>query len=95
MSEPEFKPTPRHLLMVALIGVARALGWRVESTESSEWQVTLVLIAPLAGHNPERNRWPDEPEEGAEPTTGPDDIPGLLLDDNGQPENQRGPSDGA
>lgn len=78
--------TPRHELMVALIALARRFGWRVESTESTEWRVSLVLLPPLAESVTARNRWPDEPEEAQEPTTGPDDIPGLLL---------RGEHDGA
>lgn len=73
------EPSPRHLMMVTLIGIVRAFGWRLESTESTEWRVSLVLLPPLATSRTERNRWPDEPEEGEEPTTGPDDIPGLLL----------------
>lgn len=85
MSEP-VEPASRHLLMVALIVLIRRLGWRIESTESTDWRVALVILPPLARTNLARNRWPHEPEEAQEPTTGPDDIPGLLL---------RGEHDGA
>lgn len=42
--------------------IVALLGWRVR--EGDEFQV--VLLPPLARSNPERNRWPDEPEEGFE-----------------------------
>ena len=51
----------------ALTKAASDLGWRLSVTESSNYRLTLVVLPPLASSRPERNRWPDEPEETEEP----------------------------
>ena len=53
-------------LVCALIRATEDLGWRMVGVESSDHRVTFVAIAPLATSRIERNRWPDEPEEGPE-----------------------------
>lgn len=58
----------RFAVVEALTRAAKALGWRPSSVESSEWRVTFVVLPPLARSRPERNRWPDEPEETEEPS---------------------------
>jgi len=49
-----------------MIEAAIAVGWRVE-VNATEWKVELTALPPLARSRPERNRWPNEPEEGEEP----------------------------
>jgi hypothetical protein len=56
----------RFALVDALDKAAKALGWRVDVVEFHSWRVGLVVLPPLARSRPERNRWPDEPEEGEE-----------------------------
>ena len=56
----------RFAVVEALTEAATELGWRLDSVESSEWRVTLVVLPPLARSRPERNRWPNEPEEREE-----------------------------
>jgi hypothetical protein len=61
MSDPD-----RFAVVDALTKAAIALGWRPSLAESHDWRVTIVILPPLARSRPERNRWPDEPEEGEE-----------------------------
>jgi hypothetical protein len=56
----------RHELAEALIAAAARLRWRASVLESTDWRVTILVLPPLARSRPERNRWPDEPEEGFE-----------------------------
>lgn len=60
--------TDRFAVVEALTEAAKKLGWRPSAVDSSEHRITFIVIAPLAESRPERNRWPDEPEEGEEPS---------------------------
>jgi hypothetical protein len=59
----------------ALRKLIKELGWRAEVVEFHSWRVGLVVRPPLARSQPDRNRWPDEPEEGPE-----DLLPGWDPD---------------
>ena len=52
----------REALVERIRDAVEETGWRIR--EGDRWQI--VIMAPLARSNPDRNRWPHEPEEGPE-----------------------------
>jgi len=59
----EPRDADRFAVVEAMTKAAVALGWRPSLAESNQWRVNIVALPPLADSNPNRNRWPDEPEE--------------------------------
>ena len=66
MTKHRDRDADRFEVVDAMTKAATALGWRAQLADSSEWRVSVTVLPPLARSRPERNRWPDEPEEGPE-----------------------------